>query len=499
MRSSVSMESHATTKRSLEAISNIVARLSCCPNGFCRIVYCSKCHQWYYTHSCVCWACRSEVGFQVLFKGCDSKQCPCFGDLERVKEVCENRKGEELFCGHKRRTAVTKELLIGLTVTIIGNLVANNWISELVDTRRSTIRMKISTLKQTKVITPVCSLNYLQNLNALGENELVEILKQYYSEIKTPQEMSAAPIQFMEKMIADDSIENLLKTLKITDEDVISTCKEKYRRYLLDQKTNVSLGETVKEDVLDSCQDCCLIIEEDSDTHLDNDLSGEGDEFGNEDEELLERQLGLYSSERIKAKQRKRREKKMRSDMLLMDTIMYVIFQTITYRDNMYSDNNDQIMGNKSKPKNKSRGKKKQKISNPQCRGNRRQSKKDNTVSDEEANQTEYTTEMYSENETDELTRREDSRLEKEMLQEEKHQRGNQNKGTSTNQATTPKLSKSQQVELKWVEKLWKLEFEDVHFDFFIKKDMQQKEKEHVNTIRSLFRVKKTGILLIII
>ena len=323
IRSSVAMENNTTTKRSLEAISNIVARLSCCPSGFCRIVYCSTCHQWYYTHSCICWACRSEVGFQVLFKGCDSKQCPCFGDLGRVKEFCENKKGEELFCGHKRRTAVTKELLIGLTVTIIGNLVANNWMSELVDTRRSTIKVKLSTLTQTKVITPVCSLNYMQNLNALGEEELVNILKQYYSEIKTPQEMSDAPIHFMEKMIANDSIENLLKSLKVTDTEKISTCKEEYRRYLLEQKTNVFLGETVKGDVLDDCSDCCIIIEEESDTYYDNDLGGEGDKLGSEDEVLLGKRLGLYSSERIKAIQRKKREKKMKDDMITMDTLMY--------------------------------------------------------------------------------------------------------------------------------------------------------------------------------
>ena len=227
LRFSVLTENNIAVKRSLESISNTVARLSCCPNGFCRIVYCKKCNQWFYTHSCICWVCRNETGVQVLYKGCDSKKCPCFGDENAVQKLWEATR-KEMYCGHKARTPVKKELLIGLTVTIIGNIVANNWIPELIDTRRSAIKIKISTLNETKAITPVCSLNNMQNLNVLGEVELVDIMKAYYSKVKTPQEMSMAPILFLKKMMADGSIEILLKSLKITDEHKIALYRVKY-------------------------------------------------------------------------------------------------------------------------------------------------------------------------------------------------------------------------------------------------------------------------------
>lgn len=321
LRFSVLTENNIAVKRSLESVSNTVARLSCCPNGFCRIVYCKKCNQWYYTHSCICWVCRNETGVQVLYKGCDSKKCPCFGDEEAVRKLWETTK-EELYCGHKARTPVEKELLIGLTLTIIGNIVANNWISELIDTRRSVIRIKISTLDETKVITPVCSLNNMQNLNVLGEMELVDILKAYYSKVKTPQEMSMAPIQFLKNMMADGSIEILLKSLKITDEVKIASYRVKYQHSLLSQKQKITLGETVKEDMLEECPDGWIIVDEDNITHTDNKLDGEDDELKSGDEVSSEQQKVLNSNERMKAKQRKIREKKKKEDVIMMDTIM---------------------------------------------------------------------------------------------------------------------------------------------------------------------------------
>ena len=147
------------------------------------------------------------------------------------------------------------------------------------------------------------------------------------------------------------------------------------------------------------------------------------------------------------------------------------------------------------KQKNKKGNNKKEKKSDTSKHNKKRRSQEKS--SDEDYNeQTEHETEMYTDKGTDEYTREQDKLLEREMLDEERSQRfsrkkGNVNKQTST--STTSKMSKSHQNELKWVKSLWDLKFEDVHFDFFIKKDLTTEEKDHINSIRSLFRANKTG------
>jgi len=147
------------------------------------------------------------------------------------------------------------------------------------------------------------------------------------------------------------------------------------------------------------------------------------------------------------------------------------------------------------KQKNKKGNNKKEKKSDTSKHNRKRRSQEKS--SDEDYNeQTEHETEMYTDKGTDEYTKEQDILLEREMLDEERSQRLNRKKGNTNKQTSTStpsKMSKSHQNELKWVKNLWNLKFEDVHFDYFIKKDLTPDEKDHINWIRSLFRANKTG------
>ena len=192
-RKAVYRELDIAEEMTIQQIFNTAQKMSCSPSGFSRIVYCESCKTWYYTHSRICLKCHKEGNIQILFKGCDVPNCPCYGRADKSSTMHprndegnddENDEGNDEgngqrkekepqdFCTHQRRSALTKELLVNLTLSFVGDLVGAGWLDEFVDAKRSRILRKAKEISNSGVICPSTSFNSLQNYAKYGRMKL---------------------------------------------------------------------------------------------------------------------------------------------------------------------------------------------------------------------------------------------------------------------------------------------------------------------------------------
>ena len=194
-------------------------KLSCCPNGFNRVVYCGVCKKWYYTTSVICPMCRHNHQLTILYKGCDTDSCFAKQPEHRAFDVDSDTVYQ---CTHHRRTSFYGNLLVKLTLTIVGDMVGNGRIDDLVDVLRSEIQEKIIYCTETGQLCVACGLNSLQNYVALEEKDLASLLQKRYINIKTPGECRLVLSDGLERMKKVDSIEQaiFLKRVIVTPEQL---------------------------------------------------------------------------------------------------------------------------------------------------------------------------------------------------------------------------------------------------------------------------------------
>ena len=241
VRESIAKEKNIKKMETMEELDELVRKLSCCPNGFNRVVYCGVCTKWYYTTSVICPMCRHNHQLTILFKGCDTNSC--FAKQPELRPF--DLDSDTVYqCTHHRRTSQYGNLLIKLTLTIVGDLVGNGRIDDLVDVLRSEIQKKIAYCTETGQLCVACGLNSLQNYIALGEKDLARSLKKRYENMRTPAECRGVLFDGLNIMKKENSVERVvfLKKIPVTPERVMqymthyqeilrsSSAKEKSRR-----------------------------------------------------------------------------------------------------------------------------------------------------------------------------------------------------------------------------------------------------------------------------
>lgn len=230
VRRSIGIEMNIQNVKTMEELEKMVRKLSCCPNGYNRVVYCGVCKKWYYTTSVICPACRHNHQLSIIFKGCDTNSC--YAKQPELKEF--DLESDTVYqCTHHRRTSLYGNLLIKLTLTIVGDMVENGRIDDLVDVLRSEINKKIAYCQETDQLCVTCGLNSLQNYMALGEKELVSSLKKRYDNIRTPAECRMVLFNGLERMKKTNSVENVvfLKKTTITPANTLR-CMQRYQDML---------------------------------------------------------------------------------------------------------------------------------------------------------------------------------------------------------------------------------------------------------------------------
>ena len=220
VRESIAKEKNIKKMETMEELDQLVRKLSCCPNGFNRVVYCGVCTKWYYTTSVICPVCRHNHQLTILFKGCDTDSC--FAKQPELRPF--DLDSDTVYqCTHHRRTSQYGNPLIKLTLTIVGDLVGNGRIDDLVDVLRSEIQKKIAYCTETGQLCVACGLNSLQNYIALGEKDLARSLKKRYENMRTPTECRGVLYNGLKRMKEMESIEMLifLKKATLTPEQLL--------------------------------------------------------------------------------------------------------------------------------------------------------------------------------------------------------------------------------------------------------------------------------------
>ena len=151
--------------------------------------------------------CRNNQQVTILFKGYDTDSC--FAKQPELRSY--DLDSDTVYqCTHHRRTSQYGNPLIKLTLTIVGDLMGNGRIDDLVDVLRSEIQKKIAYCTETGQLCATCGLNSLQNYVALGEKDLARSLKKIYENMRIPAECRGVLYNGLKRMKERESIEMLI-------------------------------------------------------------------------------------------------------------------------------------------------------------------------------------------------------------------------------------------------------------------------------------------------